>query len=155
MNQPKKSISMTLRLLALWAFAYFKKTISKIKNTNKGFARQGENPRYAVQGQLPTRLKIVGKYFELEEIIKLAEQSQDNNDDVFFDHRYDASKILTVRVARANKTSFTLEILPDAETTGVFMKDLDQGRLLAELTLICGEQSNVEYESNDYRYVSW
>ncbi len=152
---------MTLRLLFYWTKRLSQKGLRRLLNHIRyRFGMKGKQG-YAIQGELAKRLNKEGRYLELSEISDLAIQSTADNDDIFFDYLLDQNKALTVRMYRATDKQFMIiEILPDTETNGVFIKQTREQGLLNELNSTLSA-NNLEskghrwFESQDYRYTPW
>ena len=156
MKQPSKSAGMSLRLLFLWIGHKFKQTYKNLWNTLQYKIRLGGKSGIAVQGELAKRLHIDGRYLELKNIVEIAQQSQNDNDDIFFDYQAANGASLTIRLFRAkDQQSLIVEVLPESETNGVFIKQTGQQGLLEELKSTFTANDRGWFEVNNYRYTPW
>jgi len=146
---------MSLRLLAAWLFTYLQKQIKANHVRVLYWLRYRGKLGYRVQGKLTVREGVEGEIFPLEKIIELCQRSKNDADDLYFDVTSN-QQTQTLRLYRSElQTALTLEVLPNNEKHGVFVKRLTDKQLATELAALTTVQNTPWFSRHQYQYTPW
>lgn len=159
------------RIMGMLAFMLVRKASqAAVTKLNRARARVelGNRPGYEVQGRLMVRKKMAGRFLPLEQIAELAGQLQGQDEDLYFyspdNTEGDKHYVHAIRITRLDPSekkvgdpdaSLELEVLPSWSHRGVYVKNVSDQGLAAELEDLMRRLANFQTANDDFTFRSW